>query len=115
MQNRIYLIHLILSLIYTIITFLNDIHTYSNTVVALIKNMMQLEETVKKKDTSDTKIHDVTLLISIFQRWNLKFSQYFKVSKILKKNLHARLFKLFFKNNCPKNFSHENNNWNIAR
>lgn len=52
MQNRIYLIHLILSLIYTIITFLNDIHTYSNTVVALIKNMMQLEETVKKKDTS---------------------------------------------------------------
>lgn len=52
MQNRIYLIHLILSLIYTIITFLNDIHTYSNTAVALIKNMMQLEETVKKKDTS---------------------------------------------------------------
>lgn len=56
MQNRIYLIHLILSLIYTIITFLNDIHTYSNTVVALIKNMMQLEETVKKKI-----YHDVTL------------------------------------------------------
>lgn len=26
---------------------------------------------------------------------------------------NARLSELFFKNNCPKNFFHENNNWNI--
>lgn len=74
---------------------------------------MQLEETVKKK-----KIRHVTLSLISLSEMEFKIFQGFKNSEeksVRSRHLcNARLSELFFKNNCPKNFFHENNNWNIS-
>lgn len=73
---------------------------------------MQLEETEKKK-----KIRHVTLSLISLSEMEFKIFQGFKNSEeksVRSRHLYnARLSELFFKNNCPKNFFHENNNWNI--